>query len=118
MKESSSSTWLAGRASWVASVTVRLPLLCHQGDVLVTATAEIEQDEIPRPPALLRVPGPCQRVRALEGWDDAFEAGQGGERLQGLTVGHRLIQYPTGVLQESVFRPYPGVVESGGDRMS
>src|SRR3954471_11150196 len=82
-------------------------------EVLVAAAREA--DEIQVALALLEHPG--ERMRGLERRDDALDRGELHERRDGLLVGHRLIARASGVAQEGVLGPAPGVVEAGGDRV-
>ena len=58
-----------------------------------------------------------QRVRALDGRDDALGAAEQRERVHRLGVGHRPVRRAAGVVQPGVLGPDAGVVEAGRDRV-
>src|SRR5256884_4289799 len=84
------------------------------GDVLVAPAAQVQQDDVARAPRPAVRQHPGDGVGALQSRQDPFESGQQGERLECLPVGHCFIQYPTAVLQVSVFGPDPRIVEARG----
>src|SRR5262245_31915778 len=83
--------------------------LGDHGDVLVTAAAQIDQDEIVGGSPALH--DPRDRVSAFECREYAFESRQRGEGVQRLPIGHGVIEYAARVFQVSMFGPDTRVIE-------
>src|SRR5262245_12317755 len=100
-------------ASAVTSVTEDLR---HLGDVLVAATGEVEDHDLPRQVAA-RAEDPGERVGRLERRDDPLSASQDPERVQHLGVVDLLVGGPPGGGEMGVLWADPGIVEAGRDRL-
>src|SRR5437667_2967184 len=83
------------------------------GDVLVATAAEIDQHDVAGAPVPAVTDYPGDGVGALKRRENSLQPGKSREGVQCLPISHRLIQYATGVLQVSMLRPDPRIIEPG-----
>src|SRR4051794_25392022 len=85
------------------------------GDVLVPATGEVDQQHGVGAELLRDLASAAERMRGLDGRDDAFGPAQQLERLHRRRVRHGAIDRTSAVVQECVLRPDAGIIQPGGD---
>src|ERR1035437_375547 len=86
-------------------------------DVLLTAPAEVHDQEA-RGPALLRHPvHQRQGVRALQRRHDSLPFGAAVVGSDRLIVGHPQVLGPATLLEQRMLRPHAGVVQPSADRV-
>ncbi len=85
------------------------------GDVLVPAAGEVDDDDVVGWEGGRAFDGFGDGVGGFEGWDDAFEAGESDEGVEGFGVGGVGVVDAALVAEPGVFGADGGVVEAGGD---
>jgi hypothetical protein len=86
-------------------------------EVLLTAAAQADEDEIVRTTLHRELTRKRNRMRAFEGRDDALAARKVIESLERLRIGDVDVRGSTGALVEGVLGPDTWLVEPGADRV-